>query len=320
VRPWSQAEDDIVRVGVAAKATLAAISGRLDRRSADAVAWRIRRLGLGHTRRRIGPRCPSAPWTAAEDARLARGLAAGRTLTQLKPEFPHRSRAALRHRAQSLGLRTPATPQQVARVLTLWGHQSPRRIAVEVFGNESFVDRVRAIRGHAPRDAARDWSPETEARVLELHERGLDARQIALEMPRVFERAKPSLVIYRIIRSHGLTPHPSAHGRRRSESVERLNRETVARYGLPPGMRVQHLAVLLALLGGPRSTEELTRICGFDVRRSAGGKQTTITGDLRRLGYVTYLFGSGRHGRPGCFLLTATALDLLARAGEGRTA
>jgi transposase len=83
---WTEAEEEVIRKGVAAGETCAQIAERLPGRTLLAV--KARRVAL-----REGARVKER-WTEAEDAALREGLASGKSWKEIAKAFPGRTETA----------------------------------------------------------------------------------------------------------------------------------------------------------------------------------------------------------------------------------
>jgi hypothetical protein len=108
-RRWTFAEDAIVRDGYDAGRSCASIADELPGRTESGVAARARKLGLSNYARR---------WTAADDAMLARLVAARRPPGEMARSLT-RTPEAVRQRARRLGL-VPAPDAPRARSAQRW--------------------------------------------------------------------------------------------------------------------------------------------------------------------------------------------------------
>lgn len=122
--------------------------------------------------------------------------------------------------------------------------------------------------------------------------------------------------------------------RRRNEANAARRSELAGRYGLPGDLAPTQVLAVVALAAGPLTAGELADRCGrsdrpchrtpfhrFQCPTAAGGNHLT---ELRRRGLVAYVprnrgdgGGSGRGA--GVYLLTAAAMDQLARARAKET-
>lgn len=151
--------------------------------------------------------------------------------------------------------------------------------------------------------------------------------------------------VKKVVRELGLTPHGkrsvsfrrkmAAHFRRRCaaagvaslrhlapEEPHRANtRRLCRRYGLPDDLKRVEVRAVVALAAGPLAADVLADRCGRNQRKQGGYHRfncpTCDSGnyltDLCRRGLLAAV---KRPNRPTVYLLTAAALDLLARAKE----
>jgi hypothetical protein len=94
--PWTAAEDDAIRAGVAAGEDPAEIAGRLPGRHGRMTRTRALQLGL-KCGALVSPR-----WKAAEDEAVRSGVAAGESDVQMAVRLPGRSLCAIAGRKQQL--------------------------------------------------------------------------------------------------------------------------------------------------------------------------------------------------------------------------
>jgi hypothetical protein len=100
---WREAEDEIIRAGVAAGEGSAEIAERLPGRTMKAVEHRrtALKIGVGRGEPRV-----CEPWTEAEDAALRESFASGKTWKEIAEDFPGRTQSAVSARGINwLGLK-----------------------------------------------------------------------------------------------------------------------------------------------------------------------------------------------------------------------
>jgi hypothetical protein len=96
---WTEAEDEEIRVSVAAGETIQELANRVPGHTLDAVA--LRRLRL------VGSKLPVGElWTEAEDMALREGFASGKKWKEIAEGLPGRTRKAVETRgSRQLGLK-----------------------------------------------------------------------------------------------------------------------------------------------------------------------------------------------------------------------
>lgn len=329
-------------------------------------------------------------WTAGLDARLRASFAGG-GVAAAHAALPHLTRAAVKNRAQQLGLRHPErfwTPDEdaylrehygrsghtaaaCARVLGRGVPATQRRVGkLGLLSERTWTAGEReAVRsGYAARGAAAlarellgaddDVSlkavrhlafklgvttparhpSHVRARVRELHGRGLNDRQIAAEMADYFTGRNAREAVTAVRRRLGLPKQKqdgaalvakqlaavgAAHP---MELKARAHRAFAARYGLPEGLTVRQVQIVLALAVGPRTKPELQSELGLTSwalnrpKPGSGRPDPGVSGsylsDLERRGLAVSVRLRTHRGARRRYALTPLALTLLSQAKE----
>lgn len=277
-------------------------------------------------------------WTADEDATLTAQWRAGEPHSAIAARLG-RSVRATAARALRLGLR-----RQKHVALKKWAawEDDLLRIAYPDLGGvplaahfgcplKAVWRRASSLKLRCEPDLSTD---EVRDRVRALHAEGRSNSAIAAAMADVFRGRDPREQVTNLLQRMGLraNPDPDSVGRTRAALRAKYGVENpgklrivqrgglAARYGLPEDLYPHQVAILLLLVGGPRSNEQILTQLGIrhnSVRR-ADGKRSSLTGDLVRRGLIAHVPGPDRSA--GVYMLTGAALAALASAPAGPAA
>lgn len=301
-----------------------------DGAQAAADALGVTRSAVKNRAHQLGLRRPSPAWTPAEDAVLLNEYAAGVAAPVIAARLG-RGIAAVRRRANVLGVISGRwwSPAAVERVRTAYAAVGAKALAIELLG-ESTPKNVYLVYRLAERldvTVPIRHPPWVCERVRELHARGMNDRQIARALADYLPGRNDRERVTALRRRLGLPAIKPTAEQKRERGREGRSRQSgdprgqayarlAASYGLPAGTPPRAVEVLLALASGPKTRAELEAL-GLHPARLWNAEGTSYVAGLVRRGLVaTASTGTVRGGRV-TYLLTALAMDLLAKGGAG---
>lgn len=322
-RRWTEDRDRLLRETYLALGLQAAAAALGATRSA--VKNRVHQLGL---------RRPDRAWTAQEDAVVRAGYSGLRSAESIALELG-RGAPAVRRRAFILGVRCGRlwSQAEIEAVRSGYRDKGCAALAVELLGADTPVTR-HAIYGLASKLGVTvpirhpRWVYD---RVRLLHGQGRNDSQIARD-PRLasyFPGRNNRERVTAIRRRLGL---PAI--RQTAEQLRELGRRTRAAqdaagvnprdqafarlavsYGLPADTAPRAVEIILALVAGPKSQCEL-KAAGLHPDRLWNAEGTSYAAGLVRRGLVATIPLGTNRGPRVLYVLTAAALDLLAKGGH----
>jgi CheY-like chemotaxis protein len=276
-------------------------------------------------------------WTAQEDQALRELYESGVSMPEIAKVLG-RPLQASKGRAVKLGTKSGRswTPEEIEIVRTRYVIDGAAALAKRLLGDDSPIERylIYRLAERLGISTPTRHPPEVLERVRTLHAQGMTDGQIAKEMNDYFpgrsDRERVTAIRHRlglpaIVLSREQRQVIGRKGREKQlaagfEPRARRYQEFAARYNLPIETPPRAVEILLSLISGPKTRPQIEEATGKDPAGIWNALGTSYIGGLERWGFIaiTKLPGASNKGPRKLYLLTPAAIDLLAKAGDGK--